>query len=125
MEVLMEYHLIFIIVAFVIFLITMFLLFIEPKFETTVASFIFIMFNMLICIINSLSFFGIGIYGMDGTGTIVMEAYHGMGIFSIIFLILFYINFLLLFYCIYLFYKKPWKVVMSEEEERFYQTVSH
>lgn len=117
----MEYHLIFIIISFIFFLIVMFFLFIEPDFNRAIASFIFCILNGVITAMNALSFFGIGINYVDPNGVFMTEAYHDMYIFSILFVVLFYMNILLLVYCIYLFYKKPWEQVRRNvQEERFY-----
>jgi len=123
MEIPIDYHLIFIMMSFIFFILIMFLIFIDNDFNKTVAAFILSMFNSVLCIISALSFFSINVFTADATGTLVNNPYHDLGIFSIVFVILFYINILLVIYCIYLFYKKPWEVIYAKDEEKFYQNI--
>lgn len=121
MEIPIDYHIIFIMMSFIFFILIMFLIFIDNDFNKTVAAFILSMFNSVLCIISALSFFSINIFTVDATGTLVSNPYHDLGIFSIVFVILFYINILLVIFCIYLFYKKPWEVLGAKREEEFYR----
>jgi len=123
MEIPIDYHLIFIMMSFIFFILIMFLIFIDNDFNKTVAAFILSMFNSVLCIISALSFFSINIFTTDAAGTLVSNPYHDLGIFSIVFVILFYINILLVIYCIYLFYKRPWEVLRDKDEEKFYQNI--
>ena len=123
---LMDYHILFLTMTFILFLISIFLLFIETTFEKAVAAFILIMFNFILCIIVSMGFGALDVYGYDASGNIVANVYGDMYYFIIIFWILSWINVMLLFYCAYLFYRKPWEQFIKgdryENEEQYWDT---
>jgi len=120
MNVPMEYHILFLAMSFVLFIITIFLLFWNVTLEKAVASNITIMFNMVLCIIVALLFSGIDIYGHDTTGAIVHNVISDMHPFAYLYLVMFYVNLMLMFYCIYLFIKKPWDDLVEHEKETIY-----
>lgn len=109
MEIPIDYHIIFMMMAFIIFLVTVLLLFIDTTFEKAIAANILAIFNMIICIVCAMSFHAIDMYGHDSTGTIQHNLYAEMYPFSFIYVGLFWIMFMLMFYSVYLFYKKPWE----------------
>jgi len=113
----MDYHLIFIILSILIFIITLMLLFIEPSVEQTTAALILIMFNIVLCIYCALSFYGINLPGYDSAGTMVANTTHDMETFSFLFVLLFYINVMLTVYCGYLYMRKPWEQLKDELDE--------
>jgi len=115
--VLIDYHLVFILMSFILLIITAFLLFIEPTVETTTAAYIFIMINMVLCIFCSLSFYGLDLVGYDTAGEVVHNQYYEMQTFSFLFVGFFYINIMLLVYGAYLYYKKPWEEFYAENKD--------
>jgi len=115
--VLVDYHIIFIMMAFILLVITAFLLFIEPTVETTAAAYIFIMINMVLCIFCSLSFYGLDLVGYDSAGEVVHNTYYEMQTFSFLFVGFFYVNIMLMVYGAYLFYKKPWEEFVKENKD--------
>lgn len=108
MEIPLDYHILFLAMTFMLFLICIFLLFIESTFEKTIACFILSMLNFVMCGLVSLGFGAIDLYGYDSTGAVVHNVYSDMYPFIYIYWIFGYINIMLLFYCVYIFYKKPW-----------------
>jgi len=105
MEVLMDYHLVFIVIAFVLLIITIMLLFNKPDRERAIAAALIAGINYLICLINSYAFFGIGLVGFTGEGTSVVTALHDMSSFFVIFFLLIFFNIALIFYAYYVFNK--------------------
>jgi hypothetical protein len=105
--VIIDYHLLFLVMAFSLFLIEMFLLFILPKptQETAIAAIILSGFNMNLCWISSFSFFAINIPGISSTGALVNNPTADMYMFFAIFLGLFFVNVGLLFYSNFQLYK--------------------
>jgi len=121
LEVPMDYHILFLAMSFIVFIITIMLLFVDATLEKAVAAFILIMFNLVLCIICGYLFAGIDIYGYDSTGTIVHNIHSSMHIFSWIYLVLFWVNFMLSIYAVYLFYRKPWTDVFGDETQVQYK----
>jgi len=117
--VLVDYHIILIVMSFILLVITAFLLFIEPTVETTTAAYIFIMINMVLCIYCGLSFYGLDLVGYDSAGEVVHNTYFEMQTFSFLFVGFFYINIMLLVYGAYLYYKKPWEEFYEESKDWF------
>ena len=116
---LMDYHIIFLVMTFVLFIISVFLLFVDASFEKAVAAFILIMFNFTLCLLVSMGFGAIDVYGYDSDGALVANVYSDMYYMIIVFWILAWINVMLLFYCVYLFYRKPWEeFVKGDRYER-------
>lgn len=123
MEVPLDYHLLFIVFTIVMFLVTIILLFFDPKVEQATAGTILIMLNMIFCIVVALSFQGLDYYGFDYNGNVVHNVYTELWPFHVIWLGLFYVNLMLLVYCAYLFWKKPWDEYV--EQEKYYQNTSY
>ena len=108
MEILLDYHLVFIVIAFAMLILTILLVSINPTKEQTFASMIFAGINYLICMFNSFALFAIGIIGYKPDGSIEITAYSGMYSVYVIFMLLLFINVALLFYCYWLWVRKPW-----------------
>jgi hypothetical protein len=110
MEVIMDYHLFFMAVAWGLFIFTIVLLFINNTKEQTIAAMILCGLNYVICMICSLGFFGIGIPGIDSSGNAVITAHHDMMAFYTIFFLLYWINIVFLFYCYWMWTRNPWTI---------------
>lgn len=124
MEIPLDYHILFLTMTFVLFIISIFLMFIDVTLEKAVAAFILLLFNFVICGIVSLGFGAIDLYGFDSTGAVVHNVYTNMWPFIYLYWMIGYINIMLLFYCVYIFYKKPWEQYMMKgkyENEIQYQ----
>ena len=120
-----EYHMIFMVLIFILFILSMLLLFMDVTFERAIASFIFITVNFILCAIVSLGFGALNFYGYDSSGVLVDNIYSEMYYFIYIFWAMGYINIMLLFYCVYIFYRKPWEEYMKgeslyEKEEQYW-----
>lgn len=115
--VLIDYHIVLMMMSFILLIITAFLLFIDPTVETTTAAYIFIMINMVLCIFCALSFYGLDLVGYDSAGEVVHNTYYEMQTFSFLFVGFFYINIMLLVYGAYLYYKKPWEEFLEENKD--------
>ena len=105
----MDYHIIFMVMSFLLLILTVLLLFIDVTFEKAIAANIFTMFNLVLCSLVSMGFGAIDFYSYDNTGTLVHNVSGSMYPFVYIYWILGYINLMLLFYCVYIYYKKPWE----------------
>lgn len=114
MEFAMDYHILFMVMSFMLLIMSVLLLFIDTTIEKAVAANIFIMTNIVICSLVALGFGAIDFYSYDSSGTLVHNVSGSMYPFVYIYWILGYVNIMLLFYCIYIYYKKPW-----EEHERY------
>lgn len=119
LEVPMDYHLLFLAMNFIVFIITIFLLFVDTTFEKAVGAFILNMFNMVLCIVCGFLFTAVDIYGYDSTGAIVHNVHSSMHMLSWIYVTLFWVNLMMLFYATYLFYKKPWTDVYGKDEIQY------
>ena len=115
--ILMDYHMLFIVLTFLLLIITVLLLFIEPTVEKTTAAMIFIMIGIILCIFCYYSFYNINLVGVDSTGTVVSNDFTSMDSWSYLFMGIGYINIMLIVYCGYLFIKKPWDKAIEEERE--------
>ena len=116
-----EYHLIFMIIIFILFVISILLLFIDTSLEKAVAANIFIMVNFILCAIVSLGFGAIDVYGYNSDGVLVANIYGDMYYFIYIFWAMGWINIMLLFYCVYIYYRKPWEQYMKGEGDYEHQ----
>ena len=105
--VIIDYHIIFIMISFIMFLITFFLLFIggEPTKNELIGSMILTGINMNFCWFNMLSFFAINIYGFSGAGELVANPIAEMYPFFAVFLGLFFVNFGFFVYGQFLLFK--------------------
>jgi hypothetical protein len=98
------------------------LLFLDNYFEKTIAAMILIFFNIVLCGINTLGFFGYDLYGFTASGELVHNPVNDAFFLGIIYLVLLWINIMLLFYCFYLFWKHAKDVMGDNEEEAFYRS---
>lgn len=102
------YHLIFIGISIILFVLIIDLLFTKRTFEKTVAGFIFCFINIVICFLTGLGFFAIDFFSFDSAGVIVSNVISDYSSLGFVFIGLSYISFIMLLYCVYLFYEKPW-----------------
>jgi len=117
MEFLMDYHIIFLMMAFILTLVSVLLLLTEDiSIERAVGANVLILFNMVLNLIVSLGFGGIDVYGYDSNGALVHNVYSDMYPFVYVYWIFFYVNLMLLVYCVYIYYKHPW--VEESEKKR-------
>jgi len=121
MEFAIDYHMIFMVLSFMLLMLSVLLLFIDSSFEKTVASNIFIVFNFILCLLVSMGFGAIDFYGYDSSGNLVHNINSGMHPFIYIFWIIGYINIMLLFYCVYIYYKKPWDDYINTPEPSIFK----
>lgn len=115
MEMLMDYHLLFIVIAIVLLILTIFFIFVENTKQTTIAAMLLAAINYLLCLIVSFGFFSIGLLGADSTGTVLLTAYHEMYAFYGFFFLLHFLNIVLIFYCYYIWAKDIWNVEPKKE----------
>lgn len=120
----LDYHILFMTMMFIMFIISIFLLFIETTLEKAVAANILLIINVILCIIVSLGFGAIDMISYDSDGTIV---HNTADMYPLIFLfwVFGYINIMLIFYCVYIYYRKPWEQVESgkyENEKQYWDT---
>ena len=101
----MEYHLVFIIIAFLIFILVMMLLFNENDVFKTIAALILSLFNMILCIVNAIAFYTIDYPTQDSAGTLFHNVIENIDSLGTIFVAMFYLHLLLIFYCLYIFLK--------------------
>jgi len=110
MEFLLDYHIIFLVMTFIIFIISILLLFSDDiTLVRAVGANVLIFFNMILNLIVSQGFGAIDVYGYDSDGLLVHNVTASMHPFVYIYWLLFYVNLFLLFYCVYFYYKKPWE----------------
>jgi len=121
MNIPIEYHILFLVMSFVIFIITIFLIFVETTLEKAVGAWVLIMFNLVLCILCGYIFAAVDLYGYDSAGAVVHNIESSMHYLSYIYLVLFYVNFMLLVYCAYLFIRKPWTEVFGDETKVQYR----
>lgn len=114
MEFALDYHMLFMVMSFMLLILSVLLLFIDTTVEKAVAANVLIMFNLVLCALVSLGFSAIDFYSYDGSGALVHNVSSSMYPFTIIYWILGYVNIMLLLYCVYIYYKKPW-----EEYEKY------
>lgn len=120
MEILMDYHLVFIVIAFVLLLITILFLFIEPIYGKVIAGMLLAGINYLICLINSFAFFRIGLVGYTGEGVSIVTSSSVMEVFFVIFFLLHFLNIALIFYASLLLMRKPWEVDLPKNMQENY-----
>lgn len=109
MDFALDYHILFMVIVFVLLMISVLLLFIDTSFEKAIAANIFIFINLGLCALVSLGFGAIDFYSFDSAGALVHNTNSGMWPLIYIFWMLGYVNIMLMFYCVYLYYLKPWE----------------
>ena len=120
----LDYHILFLTMMFIMFIISIFLLFIDTTLEKAVAANILLILNFILCIIISLGFGSIDMISYDSDGVIVHNT-ADMYPFVFVFWVFGYINIMLIFYCVYIYYRKPWEQVVSgtyENEKQYWDT---
>ena len=110
MEMIMEYHLVFIVISVIFLLYAFRLLFQENTKENTIAAVIICAMNYVLCMINSYGFFGIGIIGIDSDGVAVITANHDMYSIYAFFFMLYWVNIVFIFYAYWLWVRNPWRI---------------
>ena len=118
MEFALEYHMLFMFMTFILLILSVLLLFMEVTLEKAIASNIFIMINIVFCLIVSLGFSAIDFYSYDTDGILVHNVSASMYPFTPVYFMIIYINIMLLIYSTYLYIKKPWE--QFEEENPGY-----
>lgn len=119
LEVPIDYHILFLAMSFIVFILTIMLLFVEASFEKAVGAFILCSFNIVLSLLCAFIFSAVDLYGYDTTGAVVHNVSGGMNILSFIYIIMIYINILLMVYCGYLFIKKPWDEFEDESKIQY------
>ena len=113
----MEYHIIYIVIAFILLLFTVILLVENNTKEKTIWAALLAGINYNVCLIATFGFFGIGIIGVSGDGSVTVTAYHDMYSFYAIMYLLHWVNVGLMFYCYWLWVRKPWELDKAESSE--------
>lgn len=117
MNIPMDYHILFLAMSFIVFIITIFLIFVETNLEKAVGAMILCMFNIVLCIICGYIFAAVDIYGYDSTGALVHNIESSMHPLIYLYLVMGWINICLMIYCGYLFIRKPWSEVYGDEDK--------
>ena len=122
MEIPIDYHIMFLVMSFVLIILTIFLLFVEVTFQKAIAANIFIMFSIILNFIVAYGFSAIDLYSWDSTGNVVHNVYSNMHPFILIYYAFVWINIALLFYCGYIYITKPWEEIKQDGyyEEDYY-----
>jgi len=110
MEVLMDYHLVFMGMSFILLLFTIVLLIVDNTKEKTMFAMILAGINYLLTLICSLGFFAIGIIGYSPDGTITINANHDMFAFYLVFFLLHIFQIVLIIYCYWKWVQDPWNL---------------
>lgn len=121
MDVPMDYHLLFLAMSFVVFIITIFLLFMDTNLEKAVAGMILCAFNMVLNLLCAYIFSAVDLYGFDTSGNVVHNVEGGMYPMSFIYVVLIYLNIMLMVYASYLFIRKPWTEMYGDEAQIQYK----
>lgn len=121
MEIPIDYHILFLVMSFVLFILTIFLLFIEVTFQKAIAANILIMFSIIINFIVAYGFSAIDLYSWDSSGNVVHNVYSNMHPFIQIYWAFVWINISMIFYCVYIYLKKPWIDYTKNSRDDFYE----
>lgn len=105
----LDMALIFMILCVILLLISIFLLFYAPSFNSAITGIIISFINLLFSYATVFSLLGLDLYGIDYTGEIVSNMEGDFYPFAIIFVLFVFLNALFTFYGLYLLYAKPWK----------------
>lgn len=109
---LIDYHIIFIVISFLMLFFEIYYIFIEPYKEGVIAGALLCAINWVICLINYMSFFAVGLAGTDYTGDVIVTTYSGMYSFFVLFYVLQWVNLILIFVCWY-----KWMGLVHAESE--------
>jgi len=115
----MDYHILFLAMSFIVFIITIFLIFVDTTLEKTVGAMILCTFNIVLNMISGIVFAGVDIYGYDNTGAIVHNVQSTMHPFIHIYVIMTWVTIMLMVYCAYIFVRKPWVERMENNEIQY------
>lgn len=100
--ILMDYHLIFMLICFGLFFLSIILIWMVGTREAIITGIIFICINALFCILSMVGFYSIGYVGYNETiGESVIMGYTEMSMFNTMFLMLLWINSVILFIAIF------------------------
>ena len=119
MSIPVEYHILFLLMSFIFFILTILFLFVNNTFEKTIAANILIAFNLILNFISGYSFNAIDLYGHNTNGTVVHNIYSELYPFTYIYWAFVWVNIMLIFYCIYLYLKKPIDEYTTQREEYY------
>jgi hypothetical protein len=106
--ILMDYHIVFIVISFVLLLYVFELVFFEDRARSVIAAMIICGLNSTLCVIIYLSFFGIGIIGYNISGEVDVTTYTDMYPLFMFFFGMYWINVILIFYCWYRYTYTVW-----------------
>ena len=106
--ILMDYHILFIVISFILLLYVFELIFYENKARSVIAAMMICAINSTLCIIIYLGFFGIGIIGYNLSSEISVTSYSDMYPLFMFFFGMYWINVLLIFYCWYRYTYTIW-----------------
>jgi len=109
MDFLIDYHILFMLMAFIIFVVAILLLFVDVTLEKAIAANVLLFFNMILNLIISQGFGAIDVYSWDANGVLVHNTVNSMYPFIYVYWMFFWISLMLLFYCVYIYMKKPWE----------------
>ena len=108
-----DYHIVFIIISFLMLFIEIYYLFIEPDKEGIIAAALLCAINWALCLVNYMSFFAVGLPGADSDGDVTVTTYSGMYSFFVLFYALQWFNLILIFVCWY-----KWMTVVHAESDK-------
>jgi hypothetical protein len=114
--ILVDYHLIFILISFFLFILSTLILFFKADTETTTAACVFIFFNIILCILCGTAFHNIDILGYTGEGDITHNVETDLMDLGMVFYALLFVNIMLFVYACYLFISKPWEEATEDYE---------
>lgn len=106
----LDLTLVYTIIAFILFLLIGFLLFLdEPTILKTSFALILCFVNGLFSYMTAYTYFAVDLYGFDATGTVVSNPISELAPFGLLFIAFAYFSIVFALFCIYLFYLTPWK----------------
>lgn len=107
-----DYHIIFIVISFLMLFLEINYIFIEPNKEGIIAGALLCSINWVLCLINYMSFFAVGLIGSDSEGAVTVTTYSGMYSFFVLFYVLQWVSLILIFVCWY-----KWTIFVHAESE--------
>ena len=111
---LMDYHLIFIIICFMLFFFSVVLIWLWDSKQSTIVAIIFLGVNQLFTVLSMMGFFSIGYIGYDSsTGLTTVFSYQDMQMYYMIFFALMWVNAILLIIAVV----KYMRIVLKETLE--------
>lgn len=113
MEMILDYHIVFMVMSFLLFLVCVVFLVEHPSREKVMFTMLLCGFNIVLTSLCFLGFFGIGVFTIQN-GEFIVEIYPGMYPVFGIFWLLYWINIILLFYCWWKFMRNPLELDQSE-----------